>query len=270
MNHGLRPCLLTLALAVTSACGPSVGTSGSGSGSGSGGSTGASGGTSGGSTGSSGTTGGTTGGQTCPPITPEVITADFTVNPEPSEGVDTLSCVVLSVTNEQTSTTLELTCGGPPDAPQVTLTYGALVHTPPALIEGDGVTLSVAVDTPFWMNRWFALFRSGGAESELLAAGIRADRLDPPGMTFGEFLQGAADLATVDGLCPDEPGDCGKQRRLALDLTAAGETTRVVSPGDGVAGGLALLVEFATLNVPPIQCSDLPGEWFDLVIERQP
>ena len=267
MHRALVPAILLAAVA----CGPTASTTGDGIGSGDGGttSTSASTGTTATSTGLP--TSGSTGQPTCPPLVPETITADFSIAPEPPMGTTRYSCVVLDVTNEATQTTVELTCGGPPDVDTFPVTYGSLVHTPPALAPDDAVVLTTGFALPWWADRWFALHEPDDAGGALVAAGVSGSDLDPPDTDLGAFL-GTVTVTEVHGLCPFEPDaeGCGDNQRLGLDLAAGGETARLVAPGEAYAGGYALLAERAVVYQEPLDCFDFPSRWYQFVVERLP
>lgn len=274
MRWGL-PCVLSPCLAL--ACGPSAGSgSSSGSSSESGSdtddptATSTSGVTASGST--TGMSDGTVTGDACPPITPEVVTASFTIDPEPPMGRTQANCVVTGLTHHPTSSAVELACDAPGGPTPVTLTYGTIVHVEPLLSVDQPVILDTIYEPVFWINRWFALRDALGEQPWLIAAGVEASWIDPPDMTIDAFLE-QPQMVVVDGVCEPVATDCGDEQRMAIDFGYADDWNQVLSPGDGIAGqlgGYLLALERATRIESNFQCTDLPGEWFDLVVEWVP
>lgn len=209
----------------------------------------------------------------CPP--PEPVTAFFEIETDAVLfGGMGIPCTVLEVTSEAMSSTVTMSCTPSDDPPvEVTLTYGSTGHVGPLFQMGEQVLLDYRTDEIFWVNRWFAL-RIAGEQPWLVAAGVEGSSLDLSDMTFSEFLaQRTLTLTRHEGICAPTSGDCGDQERLLLEIGYYGDSTLVVAPGSGHAGEVVsyrLAAERASHLMGPIQCTDTPADWYDLVIEAVP
>lgn len=213
-------------------------------------------------TGGDATTNATTGDALCP--APEDVGARFTVDPW-EDSVDS-DCTVDAVTTDLDAggASYELICG---DA-SLTLTIEVDPFLPPRLDLGQQVHLEYIVTPGFTTSQWLAV-HSLDVPGWLLLGGVMAETLDPPGDTLSTLFK-AIGIVETDTRCAPEPGVCGQQQRLALDVSAHGAVTthfdqRVVSADDGFGAGFFLTIEAARDHIDDDLCFDYPEAWFQLI-----
>lgn len=197
------------------------------------------------------------------------VAASFEVTPA-DQDVSAV-CTVLALGGDPGTSVLELDCEGA--AVTVTLANEPYQFSP-WLNVGDAVRLEYVTDPIFWVNRWLAVFTTGGLTDRLLVAGLSGSALDPPGTTLDAFLDdgsGGPTLSELDAICEPAPSDCGEELRIALLLTLSdGATLRVPDRGAGILDvlgyGYGLTVQTAVHNLRPILCEDVPGAWYEVLL----
>jgi hypothetical protein len=119
-------------------------------------------------------------------------------------------------------------------------------------------------------DRWLAIHQLEDQQALVLGA-VAASRLDPPGTTLGEFFGDPALTIAAEQPCEATTDSCGELQRLALAVTLEmfGEADPVFDHGSWygnfLAFGYSIEVEEATRRVPPVNCDDVPDEWFALL-----
>jgi len=202
-------------------------------------------------------TGITTGtGDGCPAR--EEMHAWFTVDLPPEQPF-TGECMIDSVSENGNETTLSLSCEGPPLQP-VTLTIDADPPLVAAHLEGLAVELLYRANMPFWIEQWLVMQTSDPLVVRLFI--VDGPTLEPPD---GPLIQEGIGLAEVDGLCVPTPGECATEERFAIDVMSAGDSRRMFDGSLATVGRHDVLVSRASINHPPINCTDLPARWITLV-----
>ncbi|MCA9694946.1 MAG: hypothetical protein KC636_35535 [Myxococcales bacterium] len=204
----------------------------------------------------------TTEGALCDP--PTQVLANFSVIPG-NESVSA-DCVVEAA--DGPPLTLDLRCGA--DLFQVSFTVSD-PELPAAPEVGAAVRLEYIVETIFWDNLWLALKAEGG---QTLLGGVSSGAFDPPGKTLGEFF-GAPAVVEAAGLCEPAAADCSAVERVAIDVPVLEDSFIRVFDGDVgyadvLAFGYVVWVATAVHNLPPYQCTDLPGAWYQFVFSWFP
>lgn len=196
------------------------------------------------------------------------VAASFQITPD--QDISAV-CTVLARGGDPSTSVVELDCEG--SAVTVTMSNEPL-QLAPFVGVGDSVRLEYVTDPIFWVNRWLALFTTGGLTDRLLVAGISGSTLDPPGTTLDAFLDdgsGGPVLDQLEDVCEPTPSDCGQEQRTGLLLTLSdGATLRVVDGNadllDLLAYGYGLVVHTAEHNLRPILCEDLPSAWYEVLL----
>ena len=123
-------------------------------------------------------------------------------------------------------------------------------------------------------DRWLAI-HGFDSPSILLLGAVSASLLDPPGTTLGEFFHDPTLTVADEEPCDSTVDSCGELRRLALGVSIEpfeqiGALDPVFDHGSWYANflafGYSIEVETATQRVAPVDCDDVPDEWFPLLV----
>jgi hypothetical protein len=205
-----------------------------------------------------------TGTAECP--APNPVTASFRVSPpDPLTAI----CTVLDEVSDGANLyDLTLDCEGT----NVTINIDSTIPSKPYVGVGEMVSFAYRYEPLSQTgDHWLAIHRVD-APDVLLLGGVSASLLDPPGTTLGEFFHDPTLSVAADQSCEPSMDTCGESRRIALDvsLDMFGAGDPVFDHGswfaDFLAFGYSIEVEYAVQRVGPINCDDVPAEWFQLLV----
>lgn len=201
----------------------------------------------------------------CPPR--EVVTARFRVMPSLPM---TATCTVTDEVDDGGDIyALMLDCEGT----SITVSFESTIVPKPYADVGDMVALDYRVEASGRIvDRWLAIHRMTAPEGTLVLGAVAASTLDPPDTTLGQFFGDPTLTIASEQPCEPVMDPCGEFIRLGLDVSLEmfGPADPVFSQGswyaDFLAFGYSIVVEAATRRLPPITCSDVSDEWYQLAV----
>ena len=182
----------------------------------------------------------------------------------------TLRCNVVDVWEDDRSFTVNLSCPGPSgELHEHSLTMSAEAPFWLYISPGEEVVLEYMSETPWWINRWFALRYAWG---RLIVAGVDADRLMPEGADPDDWFHPLGVEVIERGWCPPETTMCGTIVRRGLEVAWGGITAEFVDRTYGSMGFMESVQVLAGKNhrYTDMDCDDVPDEWVSALFVMVP